>query len=157
MAPGSDAETHVAAIIRCEGGEVITFERGEYCAAQKEDSWRIVGTKASLHLGMTAAKGKKILADVSSPDAGVSTQTVCGGRRRVGRDPRVSGPGFRGGDPRGTPAEDAARTGAGRPADQRAIYPTRCTSFRGEGKSGGDPVSEAGGGAAASAAWRGGR
>ena len=33
VAPGSDAETHFAAIIRCEGGEMITFERAEYAAA----------------------------------------------------------------------------------------------------------------------------
>jgi len=79
VAPGSDAETHFAAIIRCEGGEMISFERGEYCAAQKEDSWRIVGTKASLRLVMTPGKDKKILADESSPETGVSTRTIAEG------------------------------------------------------------------------------
>jgi predicted dehydrogenase len=76
VAPGSDAETHFAAIIRCEGGEMISFERGEYCAAETENSWRIVGTKASLRLHMIPASEKKILADESSPETGVSTRTL---------------------------------------------------------------------------------
>jgi UDP-N-acetyl-2-amino-2-deoxyglucuronate dehydrogenase len=75
VAPGSDAETHFASIIRCEGGEMISFERGEYCAAEYEDSWRIVGTKASLRLNMVPGE-KKILADESSPETGVSTRTL---------------------------------------------------------------------------------
>jgi predicted dehydrogenase len=75
VAAGSDAETHFASIIRCEGGEMISFERGEYCAAASEDSWRIVGTKASLRLQMVPGQ-KKILADESSPETGVSTRTL---------------------------------------------------------------------------------
>jgi len=76
VAPGSDAETYFASIIRCEGGEMISFERGEYCAAETEDSWRIVGSKASLRLHMIPAGEKKILADESSPETGVSTRTL---------------------------------------------------------------------------------
>ena len=76
VAPGSDAETYFASMIRCEGGEMISFERGEYCAAATEDSWRIVGSKASLRLHMIPAREKKILADESSPETGVSTRTL---------------------------------------------------------------------------------
>ncbi len=76
VAPGSDAETYFAAMIRCEGGEMISFERGEYCAAATEDSWRIVGSKASLRLHMVQEREKKILADESSPETGVSTRTL---------------------------------------------------------------------------------
>jgi predicted dehydrogenase len=75
VAAGSDAETHFASIIRCEGGEVISFERGEYCASAYEDSWRIVGSKASLRLNMVPGE-KSILADESAPETGVSTKTL---------------------------------------------------------------------------------
>ena len=75
VAPGSDAETYFASIIRCEGGEMISFERGEYCAAEYEDSWRIVGTKASLRLNMVPGE-KKIFADESSPETGVTTRIL---------------------------------------------------------------------------------
>ena len=89
VAPGSDAETYFASIIRCEGGEMISFERGEYCAAESEDSWRIVGSKASLRLNMVPGE-KRILADESSPDTGVSTRTLWQGAE--GWDIPLAGP-----------------------------------------------------------------
>jgi predicted dehydrogenase len=76
-APRSDAETHFAALIRCKGDTVISFERGEYCAAAAEvPSWRIVGTKGSLRLMMTPAQGKKLYHDDGSQGNGVVTRVL---------------------------------------------------------------------------------
>ncbi len=36
VAPSSDAETHYIATIRCEGGIILSIERGEYMTAQSE-------------------------------------------------------------------------------------------------------------------------
>ncbi len=60
-APGSDAETHCAAIIKCEDNTAITFERGELACARTEGAWDIIGTNGSLHLSMQPADGKKII------------------------------------------------------------------------------------------------
>lgn len=75
-APGSDAETHAAAIVRCEGGAVIHFERGEMTAARAEDAWKIVGTEGSLELDMLVKKGKRIVYNRASSEEGVVSETI---------------------------------------------------------------------------------
>ena len=74
--PGSDAEAHFASLILCEGGTVISFERGEYVPAQNEDAWKIVGTKGSLNLRMIPVKGKKIIHDDTSTEKGVFSRVL---------------------------------------------------------------------------------
>ena len=76
VAPGSDAEEHFAAMIRCQGGTVIMFERGEQVAAQSENAWQLIGTKGSLQLKMIAEKGKKIIFDNSSTEKGVFSEVI---------------------------------------------------------------------------------
>ncbi|NOZ27660.1 MAG: Gfo/Idh/MocA family oxidoreductase [Chloroflexi bacterium] len=76
VAPGSDAETHFAAFIRCEDGTVITLERGEYMAAQTEEAWRVVGTKGSLRLQMTPGQGKAVVHDDTTTEDGVVSRTI---------------------------------------------------------------------------------
>jgi predicted dehydrogenase len=76
-APASDAETHVCAIIRCEEGTVIMYERAEFAAAQTENSWQIVGTKGSLKLTMTGGEKKRtIIHDDTTSQDGVITKTL---------------------------------------------------------------------------------
>lgn len=75
-APDSDAETHVSALIRCEGGTVISYERAEFAAAQTENAWKIVGSRGALHLRMIAESAKRIAYDASSDAAGVSPQVL---------------------------------------------------------------------------------
>jgi len=75
-APGSDAETHFAALIQCEGGTVISFERGEYMAAQTEEAWRIVGSKGSLRLTMVPRPGNTVVFDYADEEKGVLSKTV---------------------------------------------------------------------------------
>jgi len=74
-APGSDAETHLAALICCEGGEVITFERGEFVPAQGEGAWEVIGSKGMLHMAMSA-KPEKIEFDAADANKGFVTKTV---------------------------------------------------------------------------------
>jgi len=76
IAPGSDAETYYIALIRCEGGAVISLERGEYMPARSEDAWQIVGTKGSLTLKMTWGSPKAIVHDDTTSERGVATQTL---------------------------------------------------------------------------------
>jgi len=76
VAPGSDAETHYAAIVRCEGGAILSIERGEYCAAAHDEAWGIIGTKASLRFQMTPGANKKIILDEGTTDKGVASKTI---------------------------------------------------------------------------------
>jgi len=76
IAPGSDAETHYIALVRCEGGTVLSLERGEYMPAQSEDAWQIIGTKGSLRLHMTEARPKKIVFDDTTTEEGVVPRTI---------------------------------------------------------------------------------
>lgn len=76
VAPGSDAEEHLAAMIHCEGDTVILYERGECLAAQPEETWQLIGTKGSLRLKMTSGKGNKIVFDNSSTEQGVFSEVI---------------------------------------------------------------------------------
>jgi UDP-N-acetyl-2-amino-2-deoxyglucuronate dehydrogenase len=75
-APGSDAESHVAALILCEGGSVITYERGEFVAAQSESTWQIIGSQGSLHLRMLPEVNKTIIYDATTSEQGVIPQIL---------------------------------------------------------------------------------
>lgn len=76
VAPGSDAETYFTALIRCEDGTMISFERGEYMPAHTEEAWQIVGTKGSLTLKMIPAAGKKIIHDDTTIEQGLVSKTL---------------------------------------------------------------------------------
>ncbi|NOZ22887.1 MAG: Gfo/Idh/MocA family oxidoreductase [Planctomycetes bacterium] len=71
VAPNSDAETYFAALIRCEDGVMISFERGEYMPVHKEQSWQIIGTKGSLTMQMTPGKNKKVIHDDTTTKDGL--------------------------------------------------------------------------------------
>ncbi|MBU4200051.1 MAG: Gfo/Idh/MocA family oxidoreductase [Verrucomicrobia bacterium] len=79
-APGSDAETHFTALIRCDDGIVITFERGEYMNIQPEESWQIIGTQGALKLTMVHAPEKKIVFDSATAEKGVQSTTIWEGK-----------------------------------------------------------------------------
>jgi len=76
IAPDSDAETHFAALIRCAGGSVISFERGEYVAAAPDEAWQIIGSAGSLRLNMMAEHGKRIVFDRASTSRGVVSEVI---------------------------------------------------------------------------------
>ncbi|MDA1190921.1 MAG: Gfo/Idh/MocA family oxidoreductase [Candidatus Poribacteria bacterium] len=76
VAPGSDAETHYLAMVRCEGGTILNVERAEFVASQRQEAWGIVGSKGSLQLKMTASKPNTIIYDRGSAEDGVITETL---------------------------------------------------------------------------------
>jgi predicted dehydrogenase len=75
-APGSEAETHVAALIGCEGGTAIVFERGEFAARSTEGAWEVIGTNGSLHLNMLPGQRKQMIHDEAVPGKGLVTRTL---------------------------------------------------------------------------------
>lgn len=75
-APGSDAEAHAVALVRCERGAVLTLECGDTVALQGEDSWRIVGTCGSLRMRMTQDNNEKVFLDQADEAKGVITKVV---------------------------------------------------------------------------------
>ncbi len=76
IAPGSDAETHYAALIRCENGVVISMERGEYTTADSHDDWRIIGTEGSLALNMGSRYPERIIYNETRTEDGVDTERL---------------------------------------------------------------------------------
>ena len=79
IAPGSDAETHFVALIRCGDGTAITIERAEYVATQPSNTWKIVGETGSLHLHMLAELNKKIVLDYPDAEKGIVSETIWSG------------------------------------------------------------------------------
>lgn len=51
-APGSDAETHLSAFIRCGNDVLLTYERAECAVAPAEASWEFHGTGGCLRIAM---------------------------------------------------------------------------------------------------------
>jgi len=82
VAEGSDAETHVVALILCEGGTVISFERGEYMPAPPLGVWQIVGTHGTLDLTMLYKDDKVITHYDTSTQEGVLTREIWRGDDR---------------------------------------------------------------------------
>ena len=76
VAPHSDAETHLTALIRCAGGTVISYERGEYVAAQADEAWEIIGSRGSLRLRMTPGQEKIITHFNARPNSGTAGTTL---------------------------------------------------------------------------------
>jgi predicted dehydrogenase len=76
VVPDSDAETHYAALVLCEGGTVLTMERGEYMAASSDEAWQIIGADASLTRKMTGARPKVLTHDRADAERGVVSETL---------------------------------------------------------------------------------
>jgi len=94
---GSDAETYYTALIRCEGGTVLSLDRGEYMSIAGESAWHIIGEKGSLRLTMTAVSAagpraqdgisnwKQILFDEATEDKGLVSTVLWEGEEDLER------------------------------------------------------------------------
>lgn len=71
-APGSDAETHVAAFVECADGVALTYERGEFMPTQTDEVWQIIGTRGALRMNMKPQQGKQVTFDRPGPHGTVS-------------------------------------------------------------------------------------
>ena len=84
-APGSDAETHVAALISCDDGVVLSLERGEFVAAITDEAWQVLGDRGALRLQMPPAVDKRLVFDEATPQ-GVVSRTIWQGDETWGMD-----------------------------------------------------------------------
>ena len=75
VAPQSDAETHVAAMVQFSNDTVLHYERAEMASTQTQESWQIIGSKASLRLHLYKAKAE-VFMDEIDPVEGVQTRTL---------------------------------------------------------------------------------
>ncbi len=90
IVPDSDAETHYVALILCEGGTVITIERGEYMAAAPEASWEIVGSNGTLKMIFADMHHmERIVFDEGITGEGVVTKTIWEGAEDISRMKKV--------------------------------------------------------------------
>ncbi|WP_164821542.1 Gfo/Idh/MocA family protein [Paenibacillus koleovorans] len=76
IAAGSDGETHVSATIACQGGPLISYERGALQAAKREHAWQLVGTNGSLDLYLLPQEEKEIVFHAASKAEGVVSRTI---------------------------------------------------------------------------------
>ena len=76
-APESDAETHVTALIRCQDGIAISYERAEMVAAQNELAWELIGDNGSLRLQMTPAEDGRMTHFSADATPGTASTTLC--------------------------------------------------------------------------------
>jgi predicted dehydrogenase len=72
-APGSDAETHLTALITFAEGCVLTYERAEFSTLPPDNRWQICGERGSLTLEMT--KGAQARIFLTAVDAANGTRT----------------------------------------------------------------------------------
>ena len=66
----------MTALILCDGGTAITYERSEYAAARPESMWQITGSKGSLHLNMIAGKEYTVTLDRATEDGGTVSENL---------------------------------------------------------------------------------
>ncbi|HEY3417921.1 MAG TPA: Gfo/Idh/MocA family oxidoreductase [Armatimonadota bacterium] len=76
VAPGSDADSHFSAFIRCDDGTVITFERGEYMPAARTAAWQLVGENGSLTLALQVSGPKALIFDEANSATGTTSRTI---------------------------------------------------------------------------------
>ena len=90
VAPGSDAESHGIALIKCANGIGLSFERGEFTAGATEDTWQIIGADGALRLPLMAtAADAAVIHDHWSATQGVISETLW---RSQGEPPFESDP-----------------------------------------------------------------
>ena len=76
IASGSDAETHYTALIRCEGGIVLSVERGEFTTMHTHEGWEIIGTEGSLKLTMGDGKPESVTYNRTTTAGGVESTSL---------------------------------------------------------------------------------
>ena len=75
-APGSDAETHLAALVTFAEGCVLTYERAEFSTLPRDNRWQITGENGTLTLEMLKAGSANVV--LTAPDAatGVARRVI---------------------------------------------------------------------------------
>jgi UDP-N-acetyl-2-amino-2-deoxyglucuronate dehydrogenase len=76
VAPGSDAETHVVALLRDGNGLTVAYERGEYMPTASDDVWEIIGERGSLRFKMVPDRGKVVVFYEATTEQGVTPKVL---------------------------------------------------------------------------------
>lgn len=80
--PGSDAETHVTALVTFAEGCVLTYERAEFSTLPRDNHWQITGERGTLTLQMLKAPSANVV--LTEPDpAGMRTRVIWEGDESV--------------------------------------------------------------------------
>jgi UDP-N-acetyl-2-amino-2-deoxyglucuronate dehydrogenase len=87
-APGSDAETHITALVTCANGCVLSYERSEFAAIANDEAWQIIGDRGTLRMQMTPGSGKRILFDEATAE-GVATRVIWEGDEQPGLEHKL--------------------------------------------------------------------
>ncbi|MEM6551770.1 MAG: Gfo/Idh/MocA family oxidoreductase [Planctomycetota bacterium] len=85
--PDSDAETHVAALVMCKGGSVLTLERGEFLPVAKDTAWEVVGERGSVRMSLLPGEENQVVvveAAVAGADEPLREEVVWEGADRWG-------------------------------------------------------------------------
>jgi len=82
-APGSDAETHVTALVTFAEGCVLTYERAEFSTLPRENRWQITGEAGTLTLAMLKASSANVVLTAPDPAAGTATRVLWEGDESV--------------------------------------------------------------------------
>ena len=80
VAQGSDAETHVAALVQCDDGVVLTLERGEFIPSIGEKGWQIIGDRGSLRMDMLPGEQNELWLDEADAETGTVSKLLWQGR-----------------------------------------------------------------------------
>ncbi|MDB6169466.1 MAG: hypothetical protein JWM88_2330 [Verrucomicrobia bacterium] len=75
-APGSDAETHVAALVTFAEGCVLNYERAEFSTLPRDNRWQITGERGTLTLQMLKAPGANVVLTEPDPEKGTRTRVI---------------------------------------------------------------------------------
>lgn len=76
IAPGSDAETHYTALIRCQDDIVLSVERGEFMTMESHSTWSVIGTKGALKLNMQDGKPENVVYNSTTVEEGVAATPI---------------------------------------------------------------------------------
>lgn len=82
IAPGSDAEAHVIALVSCEDGAAISIERGEFLAGPSDNAWEIIGDRGALCLNMLWGEKTQMLYETTA-DHGTVARALWSGTEDV--------------------------------------------------------------------------
>jgi len=75
-APGSDAETHVNALVTFQDGSVFDYERAEFGAIPGEQRWQICGENGALSLRLLPGRDDRLVWWKPDPAQGVREETL---------------------------------------------------------------------------------
>jgi len=76
IAPDSDGESHVTALIRLNDDIMLSYERGEQFQGKTDQNWEIIGEKGVLHLWMGGGNPVRITHDDTTSQDGVISKVI---------------------------------------------------------------------------------